>query len=167
MKSSYKLCTSEAEIFYKDDKNTEVVKSQKSNISETIVYGISLIIFHDYSIYNYYQYAEKVGHSINIKNKSTMTLNDVHILITIKNCSIYNLELLGLSKPFNYYRSKNSISIEVKSLIPMEELYIKLAGYPYYYRPDFNEIGKVQINAKIMGLDGNFFFIGKTKDLSL
>ena len=167
MKSSYKLCTSEAEIFYKDDKNTEVVKSQKSNISETIVYGISLIIFHDYSIYNYYQYAEKVGHSINIKNKSTMTLNDVHILITIKNCSIYNLELLGLSKPFNYYRSKNSISIEVKSLIPMEGLYIKLAGYPYYYRPDFKEIGKVEINAKIMGLDGNFFSIGKTKDLSL
>ena len=37
MKSSYKLCTSEAEIFYKDDKNTEVVKSQKSNISETII----------------------------------------------------------------------------------------------------------------------------------
>ena len=34
MKSSYKLCTSEAEIFYKDDKNTEVVKSKKSNISE-------------------------------------------------------------------------------------------------------------------------------------
>ena len=29
------------------------------------------------------------------------------------------------------------------------------------------KIGKVEINAKIMGLDGNFFSIGKTKDLSL
>ena len=49
----------------------------------------------------------------------------------------------------------------------MEELYIKLAGYPYYYRPDFKEIGKVEINAKIMGLDGNFFFAEKVKILTL
>ena len=95
MKTSYKLYTSEAEITYKTIGNKDKVKLQKSNRSDTIVYSISLPIFHVYSMYNYYQYNQKISHSINIKNDSTMILNDIHIVISIKDRKSYNLEFLA------------------------------------------------------------------------
>lgn len=167
MKTSYKLYTSEAEITYKTIGNKDKVKLQKSNRSDTIVYSISLPIFHVYSMYNYYQYEQKISHSINIKNDSTMILNDIHIVISIKDRKSYNLEFLGSNKPYNYYRRKNSINIEVKTLIPNEQLYINLTGYPYYYKYNFKDIAKVQFNAKVMGIDGNLFVVERKETLNL
>ncbi|WP_455538683.1 hypothetical protein [Terrisporobacter sp.] len=166
MKSSYKFYTSEAEITYKTTGNKELMKLQKSNRTGIIVYSISLPIIHAYSMYSYYQHREKIIHSINIKNNSTIILHDVHIVISIKDKMTYNLEFLGVNKPSNYYRSKNFINIKVKSLIPNEELYIKLTGYPYYIY-NFREIGEIQLNSKVMGIDGNVFTVEKIEKLNL
>ena len=70
MKSSYKLCTSEAEIFYKDDKNTEKILEKTTTTPAIVLDNIS--IFKDNKLIGYLSTKETVSYNF-INNNITLT----------------------------------------------------------------------------------------------